>query len=123
MRALEVLGTRPAPARPEAPSRARRVKRDVSRAVTTRLVNPLVLAALERIPRRTGWAILETTGRQSGLPRRVPGGDGLRGDRFWIVTEHGWSAHYVRNILRDPRVRINVAGRWRAGTAHVLPGD
>jgi deazaflavin-dependent oxidoreductase (nitroreductase family) len=123
VRALEFLGTRRAPPRPAPLSRARRIKREASRTTTTRLVNPLVRAALERIPRRTGWAMLETTGRHSGLPRRVPVGDGLRGDHFWIVTEHGWSAHYVRNILRDPRVRVNVAGRWRTGTAHVLPDD
>jgi deazaflavin-dependent oxidoreductase (nitroreductase family) len=67
--------------------------------------------------------VLETTGRRSGLPRRTPVGDGLRGDTFWIVTEHGYDAAYVRNIQADPRVRVNVRGRWRAGTAHILPDE
>src|ERR1700742_1754036 len=73
------------------------------------------------IPR--GWALLETRGRRSGQPRRVPVGDGLRGAHFWIVAEHGPHADYVRNIEQDPRVRVKVGRRWLTGTAHLLPGD
>lgn len=120
---LTLLGTSRAPRAPAPLPPARRHKRRASRALTTRVVNPPVRWALERIPFRTGWAVLETTGRRTGLPRRTPVGDGLRGREFWIVTEHGWAAHYVRNITADPRVRVNVAGRWRTGTAHVLPDD
>src|SRR4051794_10332636 len=122
-RALVLLGTRRAARAPRPLTGARRIKRAASRAITTRLVNPPVLWALERVPRRTGWAILETTERRSGRPRRVPVGDGLRGEQFWIVTEHGWHADYVRNIARQPRVRVNLAGHWREGTAHILPAD
>src|SRR5690348_11980774 len=68
-------------------------------------------------------ALLETTGRKSGLPRRVPVGNGLRGNHFWIVTEHGYGADYVKNIQHDPRVRVKVGRRWYPGTAHVLPDD
>jgi deazaflavin-dependent oxidoreductase (nitroreductase family) len=99
------------------------LKRRASRFASVRLLNPVMRRALEAglVPR--GWALLETTGRTSGQPRRVPVGDGLRGAHFWIVTEHGRHAHYVRNIERDPRVRVNVRGRWRTGTAHILPDD
>jgi deazaflavin-dependent oxidoreductase (nitroreductase family) len=112
---------------PRAPGRRlperRSRKQRFSKALTRRFVNPLVRRAVEAAPFRTGWAVLETTGRRSGQPRRVPVGDGLRGDTFWIVTEHGWGADYVRNIRRDPRVRVKVGRRWRTGTAHVLPDD
>ncbi len=101
----------------------RRHKRRVARFVTNRLVNPIVRRALERGIGDSSWAILETTGRRSGEPRRTPLGNGLRGDSFWIVTEHGWAAHYVKNIQADPRVRVKVRGAWRAGTAHILPDD
>ena len=37
----------------------------------------------------------------------MPIGNGLRGDTFWIVTEHGYHADYVRNIQPDPRVRVS----------------
>jgi deazaflavin-dependent oxidoreductase (nitroreductase family) len=70
-----------------------------------------------------GAALLETTGRRSGVPRRVPVGDGLRGDAFWIVAEHGRHADYVRNLERDPRVRVKVGRRWLSGTAHVLEDE
>lgn len=29
----------------------------------------------------------------------------------------------MRNIEADPRVRVNVGGRWRSGTAHLMPRD
>jgi deazaflavin-dependent oxidoreductase (nitroreductase family) len=99
------------------------LKRRASKFASVRLLNPVMVRLLEAgvVPR--GWALLETTGRRSGQPRRVPVGDGLRGDRFWIVAEHGRHADYVRNIERDPRVRVKARGRWRTGTAHVLPDE
>jgi deazaflavin-dependent oxidoreductase (nitroreductase family) len=55
---------------------------------------------------------------------RAPGvGDGLVGSTFWIVSEHGARSAYVRNIEADPRVRVRVRGRWRSGTAHLMPDD
>ncbi len=98
-------------------------KRRISTFVTTRLVNPGVRFLLRRGLAPKTVALLETRGRKSGQPRQTPVGNGLRGDTFWIVTEHGYRAHYVRNILDDPRVRVKVGGRWRAGTAHVLPDE
>ena len=98
-------------------------KRRASKFLSVRLLNPLTRRLLEAglVPR--GVALLETTGRRSGEPRRVPVGDGLRGEHFWIVAEHGRHADYVRNIERDPRVRVKVGRRWHAGTAHVLLDD
>jgi deazaflavin-dependent oxidoreductase (nitroreductase family) len=49
--------------------------------------------------------------------------NGLAGDTFWIVTEHGRRSNYVRNIDANPRVRVKVGQRWRPGTAAVVPGD
>jgi deazaflavin-dependent oxidoreductase (nitroreductase family) len=98
-------------------------KRRLSKALTVRVVNPIVRRMLERGVPGTGAALLETTGRRSGLPRRVPVGNGLRGDTFWIVTEHGWAADYVKNIQKDPRVRVKVGRRWRSGTAQILVGE
>jgi deazaflavin-dependent oxidoreductase (nitroreductase family) len=99
------------------------LKLQVSKFTTTKLVNPLVRRLLERGLFPKSQALLETTGRRSGQPRRVPLGNGLRGDKFWIVTEHGWSADYVKNIENDPRVRVKVGRQWYGGTAHILPDD
>lgn len=68
-------------------------------------------------------ALLETTGRRSGKPRRVPVIRGLDGDTFWIVAEHGHDAAYVRNIRANPAVRVKLGRRWRHGTAHILDDD
>jgi deazaflavin-dependent oxidoreductase (nitroreductase family) len=101
----------------------RPLKRSISRFTTTRLVNPLLRPLLERGLWFRTHALLETTGRSSGQPRRVPVGNGLRNGTFWIVTEHGWASQYVKNIQHDPRVRVKVGRRWYAGTAHILPDD
>jgi deazaflavin-dependent oxidoreductase (nitroreductase family) len=106
-----------------APTRLREPKRRAARFVTNRLVNPLVRGLAERDLLPPTTAILETTGRTSGLPRRTPVGNGKRGRVFWIVTEHGYGADYVKNIQADPRVRVKVGRRWHAGTAHLLPKD
>ena len=98
-------------------------KRRLSKGFTTRVVNPLVRRLLEWGVPGTGTALLETTGRKSGQPRRVPVGNGLRGGHFWIVTEHGRKADYVRNIQNDPRVRVKVGRRWYSGTAHILEDE
>lgn len=68
-------------------------------------------------------ALLETTGRRSGMVRRTPVGNGLVGDTFWLVAERGERADYVRNVRANPRVRVKVGRRWRGGTATVLPDD
>jgi len=77
--------------------------------------------ALGLAPR--AFALLETTGRRTGKPRRTPVGNGLLGETFWLVSEHGRSAGYVRNIERNARVRVKVGRSWRAGTAHILDDD
>jgi deazaflavin-dependent oxidoreductase (nitroreductase family) len=107
----------------EGSPRLRSAKRAISRFVTNRLVNPVARPLLERGLFPSTQALLETRGRRSGAPRRVPVGNGLRDGTFWIVTEHGHAAHYVKNIRSDPRVRVKVGRRWYEGTAHILEDD
>jgi deazaflavin-dependent oxidoreductase (nitroreductase family) len=99
------------------------LKRRASKFLTVRLVNPLVRRLAQRGLAGRSVGLLETTGRKSGQKRVTPVGNGLRGDAFWIVTEHGWGSSYVKNIQADPRVRVKVGRRWRSGTAHILPDD
>ena len=94
-----------------------------SKWLTTRVVNPGVRALIERGLFPRAWVLLETTGRRSGQPRRTPIGNGLRGNEFSIVTEHGWHADYVKNIVADPRVRVKLGRTWRSGTAVILEDD
>lgn len=85
-----------------------------------RLGNPFGARVMRWIP---GWAVVETTGRRSGLPRRVPVGGRQIGGCFWLVVADPERASYVRNIDANPRVRVQVRGRWSSGTAYLLPGD
>lgn len=69
------------------------------------------------------FALLETTGRRSRLPQQTPVGNGLIGDTFWLIAARGEAAHYVRNLQRDPGVRVKIGRTWRDGVAEVLPDD
>ncbi len=98
-------------------------KRRISTGLATRVVNPLVRWAVRHGLAPRTYAILETTGRRSGLPRRTPIGHVADDNTVWIVAEHGSRAGYVRNIRSNPRVRIKLRGGWRSGTARVLDED
>jgi deazaflavin-dependent oxidoreductase (nitroreductase family) len=98
-------------------------KRRFAKFVAKRFANPVMRSLLERGIAPKTHALLETTGRKSGLPRRVPVGNGLRGGEFWIVTEHGYAADYVKNIQKEPRVRVKIGRCWLEGSAHILPED
>ena len=95
-------------------------KRRVSTFLSAKVFNRVVLAAARAGLPLPGVVILETTGRRSGEPRRVPVSRLLEGDTLWIVTEHGRKAAYVRNIEANPRVRVRAGRRWRTGTAQVV---
>ncbi len=51
--------------------------------------NPIVRTLFRLGVPVPGTAILETVGRRSGQARRTPVTDGLDGQTFWIVAEHG----------------------------------
>lgn len=108
-------------------TRSRRTKVRIVRALQGFVVNPLVRLFFRLGLNPLGLAILETRGRVSGEPRRTPVGNGRVGDEFWIIAEHGMRAGYVRNIGRDPRVRIRLRvglrHRWVCGVAEILPDD
>jgi deazaflavin-dependent oxidoreductase (nitroreductase family) len=91
------------------------------------VVNPLVRLAFRLGIPDPGDALLETTGRRTGMPRLTPVCDGLEGDTFWLLPQRGRGADWVRNIEAEPRVRVQLRSRrptlWRTGTAHILDDD
>lgn len=91
------------------------LKRQVVHRVQRLVINP--------VGRRLPVTMIETTGRKSGLPRRTAVGGRVVDNQFWMVSEHGDHSDYVRNIKANPSVRVRVGGRWRNGTAHLLPDD
>jgi RNA polymerase sigma-70 factor, ECF subfamily len=95
----------------------------VARLVERYVLNPQMRLGLALGLAPRAFALLETVGRRSGKPRRTPVGNGLLGSTFWVVSEHGRGAGYVRNIEANPRVRVKIGRSWRAGTAHILEDD
>jgi deazaflavin-dependent oxidoreductase (nitroreductase family) len=104
-----------------------RLKRGVSRWVERRVINPAVRRLVFAGRLGSTYAVLETTGRRTGLTRRTPVANGLRGEVFWLISAHGPHARYFQNLLADPRVRIGLAEngqlQWHTGTARPLPDD
>ena len=106
---------------------SRRAKVLLVRTVQRYTMNPLMRLLLTVGVNPFGLAILETRGHASGKTRRVPVGNGRKGDAFWIIAEHGTRAGYVRNIQHDPnvrvRLRIGLRYRWVTGVATVRPDE
>ena len=104
-----------------------RLKRAVVAPVQRYLINPPVRLLLRLGLMPLGYALLETRGRVTGLPRATPVGNGLQDGTFWVIAEHGLQAGYVRNIQRYPQVRVKLRQGWRFawvnGTAHLVPDD
>jgi deazaflavin-dependent oxidoreductase (nitroreductase family) len=99
-------------------------KRQINTALAKYFLNWYVKPAVKLGIAPPSVAILETRGRRSGKVRRTPVGNGLQGDTFWIVAEHGRRAGYVRNLQANPRVRVKTRrSPWRAGTAQLMPDD
>jgi deazaflavin-dependent oxidoreductase (nitroreductase family) len=79
-----------------------------------RAIRP-VQRALVRLLRRyferaPGWVLLTTTGRRTGLPREVL----LPCERFAggliVISTYGERSDWMRNLRREPRVRVTAAG-------------
>lgn len=102
-------------------------KRRFSRWLERNFVNRVNRAMLRSGRFGDTYAVLETVGRRTGQLRQLPVANGLQGDTFWLISAHGRHAHYVHNLLANPRVRIGVVRdgqlRWRTGTASLVPGD
>jgi deazaflavin-dependent oxidoreductase (nitroreductase family) len=88
-----------------------------------RLIDRIAGTAVRLGIGRRSTALIETIGRKSGVARVAPVTNRLDGDVFWIVTEHGRRASYLRNIEAEPRVRVNAGRGWRSGTAHIIDED
>lgn len=88
--------------------------------VYQRLTMPLWRPLAGWVP---GFGVVETTGRRTGRSYRIPVGGRVSCGSFWFVAGIGRRNNSVRNIEAHPRVRVKATGRWRTGTAHLLPDD
>ncbi|MCC3317713.1 nitroreductase/quinone reductase family protein [Nocardia africana] len=104
--------------------RSPRARRDIRRRLAVPVQRYVAIPVGSRVARYFGGlAVLETIGRRSGQPRRTPIGGRLVGSSYWFVSEFGRDSQYVRNIIANPKVRLQIRGVWRDGTAVLLDDD
>ncbi|WP_280234930.1 nitroreductase family deazaflavin-dependent oxidoreductase [Nocardia cyriacigeorgica] len=111
--------------RSAAPDPRRDIRRKfvIERAVGRYIANPTV-RALGRIGVTTSAAAeLETIGRKSGLPRRVPVSARFDDTGAWLISQHGTRSGWALNVGAEPNIRIRQGNRWRTGTAVLRPDD
>jgi F420H(2)-dependent quinone reductase len=84
------------------------------RVVTTleQASNRLIRSALRAGFAPRAFALLETTGRRTGLARHTPVGNGLDGDTFWLVAAHGMQADYVHACAVQAERLLAWAAAW-----------
>jgi deazaflavin-dependent oxidoreductase (nitroreductase family) len=96
-----------------------KMERQLGRVV----MNPVV-AALDRVGVRASLVVeLETIGRKSGEPRRVPLAGRADDTGVWVISQHGRRAGWAYNIAANPQVRVRIDDQWRSGTATFEPDD
>lgn len=98
-------------------------ERDFFRAVN-RMVEPAVTAGVGS-PGFTPWGmvVVETTGRESGTPRRVPLLGLVAGDCVIVSTIRGGRSQWVANAIADPNVRYWLLGRPIPGHATIISAE
>ncbi|MFC9896358.1 nitroreductase family deazaflavin-dependent oxidoreductase [Nocardia sp. NPDC127579] len=100
---------------------ARKFRRE--RTLGRYVMNPMV-RLLDRVGVRTTFATeIETIGRKSGRPRRVPVSVLFDADGAWMICQHGMRSGWGRNLAADPRISVRQGDRWRSGIAEFLPED
>ncbi|WP_307188399.1 nitroreductase family deazaflavin-dependent oxidoreductase [Nocardia acidivorans] len=86
-------------------------------------MNPAV-RALSRVGVRTALATeIETIGRKTGQPRRVPVSVLFDERGAWVISQHGSRSGWGANLTANPEIRVRQGNDWRTGTAEFLPED
>ena len=101
----------------------RKLKRRLEIPLGRFTLNPMIRVLFRLRLTPPGMALLETTGRRSGRPRRIPVMYAREGSTVWVISQHGAHAGWVRNFQADPRIRIRLARQWQEGRAQLLPDD
>lgn len=66
------------------------------------------------------FCYLTTTGRSSGLPRTVEMWFEIRGRTLYMLSGGGSTSAWVRNLQREPEVRVRLGSVELRGRARVL---
>jgi deazaflavin-dependent oxidoreductase (nitroreductase family) len=64
-----------------------------------------------------------TTGRITGKPREIEIWFVELDQKLYILAEHFFDTQWVKNIQRNPSIRVRMAGREFAATARILDAE
>ena len=80
------------------------------RVVLKPIQSTLVRVFRRYFERAPGWMLLTTTGRKTGLPREVLLPCERNRDGLYTISTYGRRSDWIRNLEREPRVRVTAAG-------------
>lgn len=104
----------------------RRALRRFFRRLNHRLMLPLLRlgAGLFLANPLVGYiAVLQTTGRRSGLPRAAPVNYALLDGHLYVIAGWGRGTHWFANLLADPRVTVRLPGTTISGSAEEVTDE
>ncbi len=70
--------------------------------------------------RSPGWVVLTTIGRRTGLPRQTLLPCGRRACEIVVVSTYGWRSDWIRNLRKNPQVKVTRDGAEVNGVAEVV---
>ena len=85
-----------------------------------RLSNIFLSPVFSLRPMPCGFILLTVTGRRSGKPYQRPMRAVRRGDTFYAVATLGKRSDWLRNVRKDPRVRIKASRRTENATVREI---
>lgn len=63
---------------------------------------------------------LNTTGWKTGRRHRIEIWFVENGGKYYVMSEGGKSAHWVRNVMHDPKVSFSAGGKGFSGSAKII---
>ena len=70
--------------------------------------------------RASGWVLLTTTGRRTGLPRETLLPCARSDNEVFLISTYGWQSDWVRNLRKNPEVKVTCNGVVVSGHAELI---
>ena len=80
----------------------------------------LVAMAVDPSLASESYCYLTTTGRVSGEPREIEIWFGLDGDTLYMLSGGRDRSNWVKNLIREPQVRVRLGDRSFEGRARIV---